>query len=172
MTPKQILNLVLCKYSDHPQWNESDFESIKRISNTKVGQVGEDFIESLCKDLQIETEFPLHEKGGRKKRSSWDIKIMSVTFEVKTATLDTVKNFQFNHVRFHREYDALLCLGISPNDILFNVWSKADVVTKKAGNLASMDKGSSATWKLTKKPAALYPIDKFSEIIIPFVETF
>lgn len=78
-------------------------------------------------------------------------------------------NFQFNHVRYHRDYDALLCIGITPDDILFDAWSKAEVTTGKAGHLVTMDKGSSATYKLTKRGGQLRPIADFEEHVINLV---
>ena len=87
------------------------------------------------------------------------------------------KNFQFNHVRYHRDYDALLCVGIAPelcvgiapDNILFDAWSKAEVVTGKAGHLVTMDKGSSATHKLTKRSGQLRPIADFEGHVINLV---
>ena len=98
-------------------------------------------------------------------QSPWDIRIESISFEIKTATEDVNGNFQFNHIRHHRDYQVLLVLGISPDAILFDVWRKGDVVEGKAGHLVTMDKGSSATFKLTKKPAELFPITKFGDRI-------
>lgn len=88
-----------------------------------------------------------------------------MTFEIKSATEDVSGSFQFNHIRHHRAYDALLCVGISPDDIYLGIWSKADIPPAKAGNLVSMDKGSSATFKLTKRKHGLVPIDRFEQSI-------
>lgn len=115
----QILRDVLSGYTDADKWLDSRFESVKRLSNTHVGSVGEDFVERLCEELGLECDFPLNERGMRSKNAPWDIRIERVSFEVKTATEDGRSSFQFNHVRYHREYDALLCIGISPNEVLF-----------------------------------------------------
>jgi len=71
-----------------------------------------------------------------------------VTFELKTATEDIGGSFQFNHLRYHREYDAVLCIGIAPSDIYMGSWTKADVATGAAGKLVSMEKGANASYKL------------------------
>lgn len=55
--------------------------------------------------------------------------------------------------------------------ILFDAWRKGDVWKGKAGHLVSMDKDSSATFKLTKKPADLFPITDFSDKIHDLVKT-
>ena len=99
------------------------------------------------------------------KQSSWDAEIDGKRYEIKTATEDTNGNFQFNHIRHHRDYDGVLCLGIAPNEILFDIWTKAEIATGKAGNLVTMDKGSSATFKLTKKKSDLLPIKQFKQTI-------
>ncbi len=167
---KSLFIEALAKNVDNPKWKEGDFIGIKTVSNTKVGCIGQDFIESLCNFLSIPCNFPLRQDNTRKTQSPWDIEILGVKFELKTATEDTGGAFQFNHIRYHRPYDAVLCLGVTPNEIYFGVWSKADVVTGKAGNLVSMEKGANASYKLTKKPRDLLSISKFEQRINEFVQ--
>ena len=150
--PHAILAEVLAGYMDSDKWLNQRFEHIKRISNTKVGDVGQDFAERYIRALGYQCELP------ESRQSPWDMKINGKTFEIKTATEDVNGNFQFNHIRYHRPYDALLCVGVSPSDIHVGVWSKADVTTGKAGNLVSMEKGANASHKLTKKPTELSPV--------------
>ena len=169
---KSLFVSALKKNVDNPKWSKGDFVGIKTVSNTKVGSVGQDFIESLCEILSMQCLFPLNKVNTRAKQSSWDIEIGGVKFELKTATEDTGGNFQFNHVRYHREYDALLCLGVTPNELYFGVWSKAEVVTGKAGKLVTMEKGANASYKLTKKPSTLMPISSFEEKIKEFTTKF
>jgi len=159
---------VLSKHQNDPKWVEADFAAIKIVSNTKVGAVGQDFIESLCIELGLPCEFPLGKHGNRATKSPWDIKINGIEFELKTATEDVNGSFQFNHIRYHRPYDAVLCLGVAPNQLLFGIWSKADISTGKAGNLVSMEKGANASYKLTKKPSDLLPISEFESTIQRF----
>ncbi len=164
MIDEQALLLdAIGKHWDSKKWVGAPFEQIKRVSNTKVGSVGQDFIEALAEALQIESVFPINVGGKRSKQSPWDISLEGITFELKTATADVSNKFQFNHVRYHRTYDALLCLGISPDAIRFNLWTKADVATGKAGHLVTMEKGANASYKLTKAPNQLHPIAEFQE---------
>lgn len=156
-----ILKRILETYGNDPKWRRSDFERVKVISNTKVGDVGQDFVAALCRVCCLPFELPTNETGRARRQSAWDIMINGTTFEVKTATEDVRGAFQFNHIRLHRSYDAVFCLGISPNDIYFDAWPKATVVTNGAGHLVTMDKGSSATWKLTKRIDELKPIREF-----------
>lgn len=161
-----ILRDVLLQYNDADKWVGKSFEAIKRLSNTKVGDVGQDFVEALCKQIGFDCEFPLNEKGQRQRTSAWDIRIEGKTFELKTATEDISGSFQFNHIRYHRPYDALLCIGIAPSDILMNAWTKADITTGEAGHLVTMDKGSSATHKLTKQRKQLRLMSDFEEVVL------
>lgn len=167
--PKAILLSVLERHGDADKWKGADFERIKRISNSKVGEVGQDFIERLCRCVGLSIAFPESDKGKRLKQSPWDVSIEGVKFELKTATEDVSGSFQFNHVRYHRPYDALLCLAISPADIRFACWSKPDVSTGKAGSLVTMEKGANASCKLTKRPDQLYPISDFEIGIMDLV---
>lgn len=167
-----ILKSVISKYRDADKWNNAEFEQMKRLSNSKVGDVGQDFIEEICREFSFNCEFPLNNKGKRARQSPWDIKINGIEFELKTATEDVSGSFQFNHIRYHRPYDALICLGISPCKIFFEIWSKADVVTGGAGKLVSMEKGANASYKLTKKPAILKEISEFNFSLNDFISNF
>lgn len=167
-----ILKGILDTYDNNPKWRGSDFERVKNISNTQVGDVGQDFIVALCAAYHLNIELPTNKQGKARRQSPWDINIDGATFEVKTATEDVKSAFQFNHIRYHRDYDALLCLGISPNDIRFDAWPKATVTTGGAGRLVTMDKGSSATWKLTKRIEGLRPISEFESRIRDLTRDF
>ena len=161
---------MLSKYEDADKWVGFTFERVKRLSNTKVGDVGQDFVEALCDELGFDCEFPERSaRGGRSRQSPWDICIEGVTFELNTATEDVHGAFQFNHVRYHRQYEALLCVGIAPNAVLFDAWSKAEVTTGRAGHLVTMDKGSSATYKLTKRQDGLRQIRQFETHLLEVI---
>ena len=159
--PLDILATVLAGYADADKWTDAPFEQIRRIPNTKVGDVGQDFVEQMCGEVGFDCEFPEKTGGKRRRQSPWDIRIEGRTFELKTATEDVSGAFQFNHIRYHREYEALLCIGIGPGDIFMGTWTKAAVVTGKAGKLVSMEKGANASYKLTKSPDHLEPIESF-----------
>lgn len=167
--PSDLLLEVLATYADANKWVGQPFEKIKRLSNTKVGDVGQDFVECLCNEVGFSHEFPTKDDGTHKRQNPWDIRIEGTEFELKTATEDTTGSFQFNHIRYHRPYDALLCIGIGPSSIFTGVWSKAEVLTRKAGTLVSMEKGANASYKLTKRPDQLHPISEFEDLILALV---
>jgi hypothetical protein len=170
--PIELFTEVLQEFDDDSKWDGAVLGKIKTISNTKVGGVGQLFIERLCNQLSIPWSFPANAKGERLTQSPWDIEILNIKFELKTATEDINGKFQFNHIRYHRTYEGLLCLGVSPTNLHFGVWSKADVTTNKAGRLVSMEKSANASYKLTKDPKHLYEITDFYSEITKFSNNF
>ncbi len=158
----RILLEVLDGYANASKWLDAPFGKIKQLSNTHIGDVGQDFVARLCEATGLECELPLNQQGVTTTQSPWDVRINGKDFELKTATEDVRRSFQFNHIRLHRSYDAVLCVGIAPDAILFDAWSKAALTTEAAGKLTTMDRGSSATWKLTKRRNELRPIADFA----------
>ena len=142
------------------------FERIKRLSNCKVGDVGQDFVEALCNETGFACEFPVDARGKRLRTHPRDVRIEGRTLELKTAAEDVGDAFQFNHIRYRRPWEGLLCIGIGPAALFMGAWSKADVATGKAGHLVSMDKGSSATHKLSKRPDQLRAIAEFEDAML------
>jgi hypothetical protein len=169
---RRIFIESLDKYRNHTKWDDGDYRGIKTVANTSVGDVGQDFIECLCDALNIQNSPPKKSDGSRQRQNPWDIEIGGVTFEVKTATEDVSGSFQFNHIRYHRQYNAVLCLGVSPNELFFNVWTKSEVSTGEAGKLVSMEKGANASYKLTKRKNQLHSIDKFEKVILEFIDRY
>lgn len=155
----RLMQSVIARYANDNKWVNAPLGGIKSLSNTHIGDIGQNFVEEWCRQLGLSWE----SSGSR--QSAWDARIEGITFEVKTATEDTNGNFQFNHIRHHREYQAVLCLGIAPDMVLFDAWRKGDVSEGKAGRLVTMDRGSSATFKLTKKRSDLRQVSEFSERI-------
>jgi len=86
---KKLFTRALKNNHDDAKWGSGNYIGIKIISNTKVGSVGQDFIESLCGALSIKCDFPLRKDKTRATQSPWDIEIYGVKFELKTATEDT-----------------------------------------------------------------------------------
>ena len=55
----------------------------------------------------------------------------------------------------------MLCLGICPERVVFNMWRKGIVAEHRAGALVRMAEGQAVTYKLTKKLADMRDIDGF-----------
>ena len=114
------------KFAMPTQWTNADFMHIYLAENTATGQMGEAFVERACESLGFNVTNETY-------TGEYDITIDSHRFEVKTATLGVSNGFQFNNVRTKYEVDFLFCLGVEPNDILFNVYRETDVESKKEG---------------------------------------
>jgi len=64
--PIELFDSVLQEFHDDMKWDGAILGGIKIISNTKVGSVGQLFIERLCGELSMSCEFPINIKGKRK----------------------------------------------------------------------------------------------------------
>ena len=128
------------------------------LGNTNRGEIGEEFIRRYLAHHEIEVG-----NGGRTSRT--DLRIGSLRFEVKTASLGANRTFQFNHVRMDRQYEYLLCLGICPDHVVFNMWRKGEVAENRAGTLVRMAEGQAVTYKLTKRLAEMVDIGSLPDRI-------
>lgn len=166
-----LMDAAIKAAANDKKWIGARNEGIKIVSNGAVGRVGQTFVESLCSALGLPFTLPVGATGRLLAQSPWDIAILGKQFELKTATEDVSGCFQFNHIRYHRPYDAAIFIGVAPNQILFDSWSKADLVTGKAGRLVSMEAGANASYKFTRRPAQLHHFTDFETRIRALVST-
>ena len=144
MNPVDLLTSIIQEHSPEDIWRDSPLIGYRSLGNTNRGEIGEEFIRQYLLQNGIET-------GNGDRTSETDMRIGTLQFEVKTASQGANGTFQFNHVRLDREYDYLLCLGICPNNIVFNAWRKGMVAEHKADRLVRMAEGQGVTFKLTKR---------------------
>ena len=144
MNPIELLVEVIDEHAPEDIWRDSPLIGYRLLGNTNRGEIGEEFIRRYLRGHNIPVT-----NGGR--TSPLDLTIGTGRFEVKTASLGANRKFQFNHVRLDRDYDFLLCLGICPHDIVFNMWRKGDVAESRAGRLVRMAEGQAVTYKLAKR---------------------
>jgi hypothetical protein len=163
-TPIEILKRIAKTKTVPNKWDGSAFGFIKQMSSSTKGNIGEEFICELC------MKFDDKVKRNPKARDSFDILILGKKVEVKVATEDTSNCFQFNGIRYHRKYDYVLALGIAPENIYFNVYEKGALATGIAGNLVTMEKGTTGSYKLTKKRTDLYDISDFRKVVIELIK--
>ena len=152
MNPIDLLVEVIREHAPEDIWQESPVSGYRLLGNTNRGEIGEEFIRRYLRAHGIPVS-----NGDR--TSPTDLRIGDIRFEVKTASLGANGTFQFNHVRLDRDYDHLLCLGICPHDIVFNMWRKGEVAENRAGRLVRMAEGQAVTYKVTKKLDDMEPID-------------
>lgn len=155
---KDLLENILAKSESYKIWSNKYFSNIKKLSSTERGELAERFVELSLNSLNFTV------KRAKNKKDSFDIMVNNKKVEIKQATLDVNKCFQFNGIRYHRDYDFLFVLGVSPTDIFFNIYTAEDIKTHKIGKLVSMEKGVVGSQKLTKKPQDLYNIELLDEL--------
>ena len=140
------------------KWKDQPLYLIKILPNSNKGNLAEEFVVEYCNSLGFKAK-------KEEKLGDFDIKINDKKFEVKMATEDLAGNFQFNHIRLDFKYEWLLCMGFAPAEIFFDMFSKADVATGKAGVLVPMGKGHNADFKLTKPKNQLKSIRKLKKTL-------
>ncbi len=142
------------------KWHGSAFEKFKLISTTEKGDIGEDFLKVLLKNCGYND---VNVVSGR--RGHYDVSVKhdkkTAKFEVKVATLDTNRSFQFNGIRYDTQYTHLFCLGVSPDKIGYMMVQKQLLGTNEY-KLVSMARGSNATFKLTRREDTLSSFDNFA----------
>ena len=144
MNPVDLLVTIIREHAPEDIWQDSPLIRYRMLGNTNRGEIGEEFIRRFLDQHEIRVG-----NGGRTSRT--DLRIGNLRFEIKTASLGANGTFQFNHVRLDRQYDYLLCLGICPHQVVFNMWRKGVVAENRAGTLVRMAEGQAVTYKLTKK---------------------
>lgn len=163
MNPVDLLVTIIREHAPKDIWQDSPLIRYRMLGNTNRGEIGEEFIRRFLDQNGITVG-----NGGRTSRT--DLRIGNLRFEIKTASLGANGTFQFNHVRLDRQYDYLLCLGICPHQVVFNMWRKGVVAENRAGTLVRMAAGQAVTYKLTKKLDDMQNIDDLPSFILETID--
>ena len=145
------------------KWENAQFGGIREVrSTTTRGNIGEKLATLLLRMVGY-SDVEEHPK----RRGPWDIRISGrITLEVKTASEDAGGGFQFNGLSYRPPYDILLLIGIQPEGILFGFMKREQLLKE---TLTPMAKGAAGSYKLSRRPAQLLPIDKFAEEAAKFL---
>lgn len=157
--PIKLMADIIKGHAPENIWRDSPLRAYRELGNTNRGEIGEEFIRRYL----TAALFDVGKKGNR--AAITDMQITGRHFEVKTASMGAKGTFQFNHVRLDRKYEHLICLGICPDKIVFNMWRKGDVAEGKAGTLVRMAEGQAVTSKLTKKLSDMLPIENLPDML-------
>lgn len=158
MNPVELLAEVIREHAPEDIWQDSPLIGYRLLGNTNRGEIGEEFVRRYLRSAGLEVT-----NGGR--TAKLDMTIGQRAFEVKTASLGSNGTFQFNHVRLDRRYDYLLCLGICPQELVFNMWRKGDVAEERAGRLVRMAEGQAVTYKITKRLTDMQSIERLPGVL-------
>ena len=155
----QLESIILDCLPPNDIWHKKRFSIIRDLPLTNRGDVAEKFLGWLVKtDLGLRHE--LHEN----KRGDWDVRVHSKpirTIEAKCASMDVGGSYQFNGIRYDRQYDLLFALGIAPETLHLGLWRRTELLELK---LVPMQKGTNSTFKLTRKPADLYSLSEWHDL--------
>ena len=127
------------------KWAGSENEDLKAATPTVLGDFGENTIADIFNDHGYKAEVINKGKGD------FDILVNGkIRFEGKTATEDTKGYFQFNGIKKKGvEYDYVIGVGVGPNEIYINMWTKQHCVD----NLTTpMAKNATDGFKLSASP--------------------
>jgi len=153
-----LLSAIIREHKPEDIWQGSPLIGYRSLGNTNRGEIGEEFVRRYMQQHSIET-------GNGSRVSETDISIGRYYFEIKTASLGANGTFQFNHVRKDHGYDYLLCIGICPDRVVFNLWDKQEVLDGKAGSLVEMAKDQGVTYKITKKLESMLPVEELPQAV-------
>lgn len=158
MTPLEIMIKVVRELAEQDIWRGTLMEDYRWLGNTNRGEAGERFVYRYLKQHGIHIE-----NGTRTDETDWKIEGMRV--EVKTASLGSGNTFQFNHVRRDRNYACIIAIGVCPNEIVCDVWPKAEVMAEKYGKLVPMARSQEVTYKITRKLDSMLPAGQLPGLI-------
>ena len=139
-------NLNILKSRGATKWTGSKYEAVKTSSRTVIGDFGEHTLVDLFNSLGLVA------KIVNKGRGDFDILLLnplsgkSIKIEVKTATEDVNRNFQFNGIKKGIDYDCVFCLGIAPSEMFFGIFPRELCEEKLTTN---MSKGVTGSYKMT-----------------------
>jgi len=164
MTEQILCELVDAQQFTHKRWVGTKFSSLKFASPTEKGSIGEDLLGELLRELGYSNV-----KVVENRRGDYDVSVQhkkrNIKFEVKVATQDVNGSFQFNGIRYDTGYTHLFCLGVLPTTILYKIVSKSELTNQDNYRLASMQKDTNATFKLTRTENELRSFKHFKSEI-------
>lgn len=139
----------------HSEWVGKKFGSLKLASSTEKGNIGEDFLAALLREMgRVDVEVV---KG---RRGEYDVGVGAVKFEVKVATLDVHGSFQFNGVRYDTKYTHLFFLGVLPESLRYEIVAK-QTLGDGGYTMVAMAKGTNSSFKVTLPEKRMKSFDRF-----------
>ncbi len=159
MDAVELLASIIREHSPEDIWADSPLIGYRMLGNTNRGEIGEEFVRRYLGNAGFKI-------GNGSRTSEIDMVIEEQRTEVKTASLGANGTFQFNHVRLDRTYSFLLCLGVCPEQVVFNVWHKDEVIDGLAGRLVMMAQDQDVTYKITKKLDDMRPVGEMIDTLL------
>ena len=159
INPYKLFLEIIAGKVIHKKWDGAPHQAFKSLPNSSKGDAGEEFLQKYLDMLGFKT-------NKIRRQGDWDLEIENKKFEIKLASEDITGHFQFNHIRYDSKYDYLICIGVTPDSLRFDIWDKGEVTTGKAGNLVSMGKNQNSSFKLTKRVGQLKIINELEKELL------
>ncbi|CRF50915.1 putative [Helicobacter heilmannii] len=168
-----LLMLIERKYEEIKEKQQTGmFEKIFQFEGNAIGQIGEAFVKEVFKALGL----PL-DCNKEVIHDEYDLLSQGKKIEIKTARKGLRNDtFQFNGINPKYNYDYIILLGISANDLLYYIIDKKQDhsykhkerkdtirIHGKEKQLVAMNPGNQANYKLTLSLKDLKPIMGFAE---------
>ena len=130
-------------------WSNSFYSHINTLKANNSGNIGEIFVEKICKKCNIKIEY----NGTKNKNAidgTYDIKILNKRVEIKTARIGLSKSFQHENLR-NKGCDYYAFLDILPNYSYLTILPKFNMLERNniIGIKPHLRKGTSNVFKFT-----------------------
>ena len=138
-----ILKQVLREAQD--QWLEpnSKYKEYRSLQIDKRGSFGERFFEQTLSRIYYRRLKIEYNDGDQ---ADWDLKFNEIKFEIKTSSIDVNKKFQNEGIKENGDYDGILFLGITPNDLYIKFVKKEDIDFSTLHNRGKRGTGRGYKW--------------------------
>ena len=162
-----ILKQILKEAQD--QWLDpnSKYKEYRTLQIDKRGSFGERFFEQTLSKIYYRRLKIEYNDGDQ---ADCDLKFNGIKFEIKTSSIDVNKKFQNEGIKEDGDYDAILFLGISPNDLYIKFVLKKDIDFSKLHNRGERGTGKGYKWDF--KPKDMIKVNCLEDIKTEFERQF
>ncbi len=119
-----ILNEVSKEAQNEWLDENSKYKLYRNLQIDKRGSFGERFFAQSLSSIyfrRLKLEYNDGDQGD------WDLKFNNIKFEVKTSSIDINKKFQNEGIKPDGNYDGILFLGVTPNNLYIKFILKNDI---------------------------------------------
>ena len=132
------------------QWLDPDskYKDIRSLQIDKRGSFGERFFSQTLSKIyyrRLKIEYNDGDQGD------WDLMFNGIKFEIKTASIDVNNKFQTGGIKQDGDYDAILFLGIKPNELYVKFVLKQNIPFDTLHNRRKNGTGSGYKWDFKEK---------------------
>jgi hypothetical protein len=132
------------------QWLDPDskYKDIRSLQIDKRGSFGERFFSQTLSKIYYRRLKIEYNDGDQ---DDWDLMFNGIKFEIKTASIDVNNKFQNEGIKQDGDYDAILFLGIKPNELYVKFVLKQNIPFNTLHNRRKNGTGSGYKWDFKEK---------------------